>query len=347
MESRTAPAATEGTLTGTELMRIGLHGYRFLVGPQIGRGACTNVYSVNFDCMPHALKVGATDMLRSEVRAHMLLGLVSADSERRDAFLSKNKLKHLPLPVISRCVELAMSGGAGESLTGILLPRFMSDLHHVLPGLTGRDMMRAAVQIVWAFEYMHEGLFTHGDLKLDNIAINERGDAVLIDLGLATSFKWPRAAFDPQTVRICGNVFSSRDMHEGSVCTKRSDLEMLCYNLVHWVCGCLPWDTPDPGITAAERNYTMSDYKQAYFQGCPYTERGYQEDVALLASWQLLVDARGEAKRRGIRVSEEHTDLAMDPRLVEFISVVFQLSYDSEPPYAYLRDLLDKMVHYK
>ncbi|XP_035207280.1 serine/threonine-protein kinase VRK1-like isoform X2 [Stegodyphus dumicola] len=67
----------------------------------------------------------------------------------------------------------------------------------------------------------------------------------LVDMGLAC--KYQREGVhkkDLPDVKKAHNgtpEFTSRDAHRGSF-SRRSDLEVLCYNLLQWLCGELPWE---------------------------------------------------------------------------------------------------------
>ena len=66
--------------------------------------------------------------------------------------------------------------------------------------------------------------------------------------------------------------YTSRDAHIGAH-SRRSDLEILAYNLVHWMSGDLPWmdKLTDPKYVQAQKQGYLNDVK-AFLQRCFQSE---------------------------------------------------------------------------
>jgi serine/threonine protein kinase len=54
-----------------------------------------------------------------------------------------------------------------------------------------RDPRRLVTQILRGVKDLHQALVMHGDLKLENIVLNAKGEVKIIDFGLSTRLKAP------------------------------------------------------------------------------------------------------------------------------------------------------------
>lgn len=96
-----------------------------------------------------------------------------------------------------------------------------------------------------SLEYIHSCAYVHADLKGANILLGygTKGEsqAYLVDYGLASHCVTGDFKPDPKKMHNGTIEYTSRDAHQG-VPTKRGDLEILAYNLVHWSGVSLPWE---------------------------------------------------------------------------------------------------------
>jgi vaccinia related kinase len=98
-------------------------------------------------------------------------------------------------------------------------------------------------------EYIHSNGYVHNDVKAQNLLLgrgrSKECDVYLVDFGLASKFLRGGDAHveykpDPRFAHDGTGEYASRDAHIGAR-SRRSDLEVLGYNLVHWMSGTLPW----------------------------------------------------------------------------------------------------------
>ena len=126
--------------------------------------------------------------------------------------------------------------------------------------LTLAQVSSIAMQTVDALEYIHSVGFTHNDIKAANLLFGsepDSSDVYLVDFGLCVKYfkngahKEYRA--DPRKAHDGTIEYLSRDAHIG--CTsRRSDLEVLAFNLIHWLTGSLPWQgITDPKKVEAQK----------------------------------------------------------------------------------------------
>lgn len=95
-------------------------------------------------------------------------------------------------------------------------------------------------------EYMHSRGYVHADLKGANILLGTgktgAEECYLVDFGLANHFNTKEYKPNPKFAHNGTIEYTSRDAHLG-VSTMRGDMEILGYNMVHWLGLDLPWET--------------------------------------------------------------------------------------------------------
>jgi vaccinia related kinase len=96
-------------------------------------------------------------------------------------------------------------------------------------------------------EYIHSKGYVHNDVKAQNILLglgDRKDEAFLVDFGLVSKFEREGVhnAYkpDPRKAHDGTIEYTSCDAHIG-IHARRSDLEILGYNVVHWLSGTLPW----------------------------------------------------------------------------------------------------------
>lgn len=141
---------------------------------------------------------------------------------------------------------------ANEELRFLVMERFGSDLQKIFQ--TGQKPFSAkatyniAIKLLDSLEYIHSKDYVHNDIKAQNILLGygraKENDIILVDFGLATKYVHKGVHKDgrPDARKAHDGTieYTSRDAHKG-IHARRSDLEILAYNLVHWMSGNLPW----------------------------------------------------------------------------------------------------------
>ncbi|VDM97249.1 unnamed protein product [Thelazia callipaeda] len=101
-----------------------------------------------------------------------------------------------------------------------------------------------AKQCVDCLCYMQDHDYVHGDIKAENILLasaKKFSRCFLVDFGLARMAKGNVDKPDKKRAHNGTLLFTSLDAHRGCAPSFRGDLEILCYNILYWLCGTLPW----------------------------------------------------------------------------------------------------------
>ena len=103
------------------------------------------------------------------------------------------------------------------------------------------------IQMIERIQDLHTRGILHRDVKPDNFMVgfgDSRNDVFLIDFGLSRSFIDDSHNHYPQQqgLMFSGTPdFASLNVHMGCTPSRRDDLESLCYVLVYFFRGSLPW----------------------------------------------------------------------------------------------------------
>ncbi len=105
-------------------------------------------------------------------------------------------------------------------------------------------------------EYIHSKCFIHRDLKPDNLLLGlgpQSSTVYMVDFGLAKRYRDPRTkAHIPlkEGKSLTGTArYTSINTHKGVEQSRRDDIEGMCYVMLYFIRGNLPWQ----GLAAKTR----------------------------------------------------------------------------------------------
>ncbi|XP_069545942.1 serine/threonine-protein kinase VRK2 isoform X2 [Brachyistius frenatus] len=194
------------------------------------------------------------------------------------------------------------------------MDRLGSDLQKVC-GRNGGRLKKATVlqlghRLVDVLEYIHENEYVHADVKAANLMLGYRDpeQVYLADYGLSYRY-CPDGVHkeykeNPKKGHNGTIEYTSLDAHKGLAPSRRSDLQILGFCLVHWLCGSLPWDDVLKNPTQVQEAKTR------------------------------LMDNLPDSVQQ-LSVSGASTD-----ELGSFLLYVKTLDYQDKPDYKHLKDLL-------
>lgn len=150
---------------------------------------------------------------------------------------------------------------------------------------------KCAIQIIDVLRYIHEKGYVHGDIKGANLLLGLRkgteNNVFLVDFGLACKYSNDKEfKSDPKKAHNGTIEYTSRDWHMG-VPTRRGDMEILGFNLLHWLASTLPWE---PDIKNPEKVFekkralmeNVKEYMKKHYPDIPKVITQYLDYVAKL-----------------------------------------------------------------
>lgn len=176
-----------------------------------------------------------------------------------------------------------------------------------------------------------QGLHTlgilHRDIKPDNFAIGWapecRASLYLFDFGLSAQYIDATRQHHPVRtgLSLIGTMrYASIRNHEGVLQSRRDDLESLCYVLMYFCCGTLPWKRAAKDIEdRQERNTAVVGLK-----------RGLGERM-VVGEWMDTVDGAGVGD--GAVANGATDDPSLPEPLAAFYRYTHTLGYDDTPEY--------------
>uniref|UniRef100_UPI0037E71B44 serine/threonine-protein kinase VRK1 n=1 Tax=Semicossyphus pulcher TaxID=241346 RepID=UPI0037E71B44 len=183
--------------------------------------------------------------LFSELKFYMR----AAKPDLIQSWMKSHKLKSLGVP---RYWGSGLHERGGKRYRFMVIDRLGTDLQKKFEE-SGRRFPRKLVlqlglRLLDTLEYVHEHEYVHADIKASNLMLShsDPNQVYLVDYGLAYRYA-PDSVLkeykeDPKRCHDGTIEFTSIDAHKGATACRRSDLEILSYCMVQWLCGRLPWE---------------------------------------------------------------------------------------------------------
>ncbi|XP_041828777.1 serine/threonine-protein kinase VRK1 [Melanotaenia boesemani] len=224
------------------------------LGAPIGQGGFGLIYLADQNSekpvgadAPYVIKVEPSDNgpLFSELHFYMR----AAKPDLIQAWMKSHKLKHLGVP---RYWGSGLHDKGGKRYRFMVIDRLGTDLQKKFEECGRRFSRKLVLQLglrlLDILEFIHEHEYVHADIKASNLMLshNDPDQVYLVDYGLAYRYA-PDGVLkeykeDPKKCHDGTIEFTSIDAHKGVSACRRSDLEILSYCMVQWLCGRLPWE---------------------------------------------------------------------------------------------------------
>ncbi|XP_075223745.1 serine/threonine-protein kinase VRK1-like [Lycorma delicatula] len=266
----------------------------------IGTGGFGEIYSASEvgqastskdDFYPYAVKVEPKENGPLYVEMHFYMRVAKA--EEIEQWKKERKLNNFGMPVLHGSGSFEYKSCSYRFLVTDRLDKdlqsILNENNKQLPPVT---VMQIGVQVLNVLEYIHSKGYIHGDIKAANMMLGlmpgTENTVYMIDFGLAAKCPSSTKEFtkDPKKVNNGTIEYISRDGHSG-VFGFRGDLEILGYNLLHWLNGSLPWENKIANVAVVEqkKNELMSnvqDYIKKYMPQVPEEVTKYLDYISSL-----------------------------------------------------------------
>ena len=180
----------------------------------------------------------------------------------QETFLKANQLDHLGVPQLI-AHGMHVSPTTKRRYRFLIIPRYKQTLavelqltnNHIGHNLEEKRVQIIGKEILDIFEYIHSHGYVHADIKAENILMNDSVHIYLLDYGLSRKIS---LQYEEKVQRRHEGTleFTSLDVHRGASPSFRGDLEILFYNMLHWLGGRLPWLTMTDGARVQQGKLT-------------------------------------------------------------------------------------------
>ncbi|XP_028994844.1 serine/threonine-protein kinase VRK1 [Betta splendens] len=224
------------------------------LGAPIGQGGFGLIYLADENSAKpvganarYVIKVEPSDNgpLFSELKFYMR----AAKPELIQNWMKSHKLKNLGVP---NYWGSGLHEKGGQRYRFMVIDRLGTDLQKKFEECGKRFprklVLQLGLRLLDILEYIHDHEYVHADIKASNLMLShsDPNQVYLVDYGLAYRFS-PDGVLkdykeDPKKCHDGTIEFTSIDAHKGASPCRRSDLEILGYCMVQWLCGRLPWE---------------------------------------------------------------------------------------------------------
>lgn len=286
------------------------------IGNPIGQGGFGCLYecrSTGSKTPVYVVKVepDSNGPLFCEMHFYLQLGKKSL----QDTFMKANQLDHLGVPQLI-AHGMHVSASTKRRYRFIIIPRYKQTLaaelqltsNHIGHCLDEKRVQSIGKQILDIFEYIHSHGYVHADTKAENILMNDNVQIYLLDYGLSRK---AAVQYEEKVQRRHEGTleFTSVDVHRGAAPSFRGDLEILFYNILHWLGGRLPWLTITDGPRVQQAKLTARSDPSGFVRSI------FPAKTSISAK---MLDALGQFFREIIQMN--YTDQGDYRRLREIIT---------------------------
>jgi vaccinia related kinase len=232
----------------------------------------------------------------------------------QDTFIKAHQLDHLGIPqLIAHGMHLSPT--TKRRYRFLIIPRYNQTLaaelqltnNHIGHCLNEKRVQSIGKQILDTFEYIHSHGYVHADIKAENILMNDSVHIYLLDYGLSRKIS---LQYEEKVQRRHEGTleFTSLDVHRGAAPSFRGDLEILFYNMLHWLGGHLPWLTVNDGARVQQAKITARSDPSGFV--------------------------------RSIFTNKNSISSKMFDALIQFFREIIQMDYTDQGDYRHLREII-------
>ncbi|XP_011894875.1 PREDICTED: serine/threonine-protein kinase VRK2 isoform X2 [Cercocebus atys] len=192
-------------------------------------------------------------------------------------WIERKQLDYLGIPLF---YGSGLTEFKGKSYRFMVIERLGIDLQKI-SGQNGAfkksTVLQLGIRMLDVLEYIHENEYVHGDIKAANLLLGYKNpDRVyLADYGLSYRYcpngNHKQYQENPRKGHNGTIEFTSLDAHKGVALSRRSDVEILGYCMLRWLCGKLPWEQSlkDPVAVQTAKTNLLDELPQSVLKWAP------------------------------------------------------------------------------
>ncbi|XP_035883881.1 serine/threonine-protein kinase VRK2 isoform X1 [Phyllostomus discolor] len=257
-----------------------MEGNKWVLGKMIGSGGFGLIYLAFPTNKPdedarHVIKVEYQENgpLFSELKFYQR----AAKKECIKNWIKLKQLDYLGIPVF---YGSGLTEFKGKSYRFMVMERLGTDLQKISDQngtFKKSTVLQLGIRMLDVLEYIHENEYVHGDIKAANLLLGYKNpdQVYLADYGLAYRYcpsgNHKQYQENPRKGHNGTMEFTSLDAHKGVALSRRSDLEVLGYCLLQWLCGRLPWESclRDPVAVQTAKTNLLDELPESVFKWAP------------------------------------------------------------------------------
>ncbi|XP_036781897.2 serine/threonine-protein kinase VRK2 isoform X1 [Manis pentadactyla] len=237
---------------------------------------------------------------------------------KRDYIKKWIELKQLDYLGIPLFYGSGLTEFKGRSYRFMVMERLGKDLQKISDQngtFKKSTVLQLGIRMLDVLEFIHENEYVHGDIKAANLLLGYRNQdqVYLADYGLAYRYcpngNHKHYQENPRKGHNGTIEFTSLDAHKGVALSRRSDLEIVGYCLLRWLCGKLPWERnlKDPVAVQTAKTKLLDELPESVLQWAP--------------SRSSCCKSNGE--------------------IAQYLACAYNLAYDEKPNYQMLKKILN------
>nr|XP_045003025.1 serine/threonine-protein kinase VRK2 isoform X4 [Jaculus jaculus] len=257
-----------------------MEGKQWVLGKMIGSGGFGLIYlafpinKTNKDAS-HVIKVEYQENgpLFSELKFYQR----AAKKDYIKKWIEQKQLDYLGIPMF---YGFGLTDFKGRSYRFMVMERLGIDLQKISDQngtFEKSTVLHLGIRMLDVLEYIHEKEYVHGDLKAANLLLGYKNpDRVyLADYGLSYRYcpngNHKEYQENPRKGHNGTIEFTSLDAHKGVAPSRRSDVEILGYCMLRWLCGMLPWEQnlKDPVAVQTAKTNLLDELPQSVLRWAP------------------------------------------------------------------------------
>uniref|UniRef100_A0A2K5UVN6 Serine/threonine-protein kinase VRK2 n=1 Tax=Macaca fascicularis TaxID=9541 RepID=A0A2K5UVN6_MACFA len=257
-----------------------MEGNQWVLGKKIGSGGFGLIYLAFPTNKPekdarHVVKVEYQENgpLFSELKFYQRV----AKKDYIKKWIERKQLDYLGIPLF---YGSGLTEFKGKSYRFMVIERLGIDLQKI-SGQNGAfkksTVLQLGIRMLDVLEYIHENEYVHGDIKAANLLLGYKNpdQVYLADYGLSYRYcpngNHKQYQENPRKGHNGTIEFTSLDAHKGVALSRRSDVEILGYCMLRWLCGKLPWEQSlkDPVAVQTAKTNLLDELPQSVLKWAP------------------------------------------------------------------------------